>query len=675
MSCQSRRWLPPGEATYKVKAAYQLKQSRLEYPIHVGEQHSFVSGCGEEINLCRCVALNATSLACGFIGNLFLLFNFTRTIRYVISLPATVMSFYVATGILVGITSSMNHYVPPGPGEVYSQGFWHAVIAACLYLFCSTILMINMLGYCLGHYPQHFTLTDEQRNLILQTMMFFVWLAGGAGIFARTSNEWQFVDALYFCDVTILTVGFGDYFAPNDASRGLVFPYSVGGIIILGLMVSSIHKFAGELSYDNVIRKHIETRRQRTITHAVSSSTELQRHSEVEKKIDWSHDHRPIISGPLAPPNQDRRGIRRVTLNSDSEGLAPSRSIPERYYEAKIHRTIKAVSQPVKTLQRARPRQPKIILMREEKDRFEAMRAIQRSASRFRKWYALSLSVVAFGLLWCVGAVVFWVAEQSTQELTYFQSLYFCYVSLLTIGYGDLAPKSNAGKPFFIVWSLIAVPTMTVLISDMGDTVIASFKRGTFRLADWTILPRTGLYHALLRKSPWVGAWLQRKVEKKRVEKGFSVGLDQGQEIARSIDELADPESYSDTELTHRLALAIRKVADDLKNPYPRGYSYEEWVEFTRLVRFTSRTSGQLEDEESEDVIEWDWIGDDSPMLSDQSEAEWVLDRLCESLMRLLKKDNLVRIAAAIASTEPRGNSILPFSASSPAAAPDSSSK
>ncbi len=634
------------------------------------------SSFGEKINLRRCIALNATSLACGFIGNLFLLFNFTRSIRYVISLPATIILFYFATGILIGITCSMNAYVPPRTGEVYSQGFWHAIIAACLYLFCSIILMINMLGYCLGHYPQHFTLTDEQRNLILQTMMFFIWLAGGAGMFARISNGWQFVDALYFCDVTILTVGFGDYYAPNDVSRGLVFPYSVGGIIILGLMVSSIHKFAGELSYNNVIRKHMETHRQRTIAHAVSSSTELQRQNDVEKKIDWSQNHRPTISAPLAPPNLECQGAQRVALNSDSEGLALSRSIPERYHEGKIHRSIKTVSKPVKTLQRARLRQPKIILMREEKDRFEAMRAIQRSASRFRRWYALGLSVIAFGLLWCVGAVVFWIAEQSTQQLTYFQSLYFCYVSLLTIGYGDLSPKSNAGKPFFVVWSLIAVPTMTILISDMGDTVIASFKRGTFRLADWTVLPRTGLYHALLRKSPWIGNWLQRRLDKKRVQKGFPVGPDEKQEIGPSIEELADPESYSDAELTHRLALAVRKVADDLKNPYPRRYSYEEWVEFTRLIRFTSRTSEQLEDEESDGVIEWDWIGDDSPMLSDQSEAEWVLDRLCESLMRLLKKDNLVRITAAIASTEaPRENSTLSSSVSSPAAAPESMSK
>jgi potassium channel subfamily K, other eukaryote len=621
----------------------------------------------DHINRVRAIALNAASLACGFIGNLFLLFNFTRRVRYIVALPATIILFYIATGILIGITASMNLYVPPGADQIYSQGFWHAIIAACLYLFCSMILMVNMWGYFLGHYPQHFTLTDEQRNLILQTMMFFIWLAGGAGVFARASDSWQFVDALYFCDVTILTVGFGDFSPPNDVTRGLVFPFSIGGIVILGLMVSSIHKFAGELSKDNVIRKHMETHRQRTLTLAVSSPTEEQNVNNEEKKLDFSHGHRPSISRPLPSTIQGRPTVPRTTLDDD-ENPAPTRFMISSVHRGPIHRTFGAMSQPVQTLRRARSKEPKLILMKEERDRFNAMRDIQQGASSFKKWYALTLSVIAFGFLWCVGAVVFWVAEQPTQQLSYFQALYFCYVSLLTIGYGDLSPKSNAGKPFFIVWSLIAVPTMTILISDMGDTVIASFKRGTFRLADWTILPKTGIYRTLLRRSPWLGNWLQTKVEKKRVERGFQIGIDESEEPGPSLEELADPEACSDPELTHRLALAIRKTADDLRSHNPRRYTYEEWVEFTRLIRFTSQTPRQLEEEEDDDgVIEWDWIGDDSPMLSEQSEAEWVLDRLCESLMRLLKKDNLVRITAAVTSAQSRRNSRARSSISQPA--------
>src|SRR5690348_8556732 len=98
------------------------------------------------------------------------------------------------------------------------------------------ILMVNMLGFYLGHYPDKFDLSDSQRTLILQTMAFFVWLGGGAALFAKLESNagepgWTFADALYFCDVTILTVGFGDLVPTTDVTRGIVFPYAVGGII------------------------------------------------------------------------------------------------------------------------------------------------------------------------------------------------------------------------------------------------------------------------------------------------------------------------------------------------------------------------------------------------------------------------------------------------------------
>jgi potassium channel subfamily K, other eukaryote len=157
--------------------------------------------------------LNVGSLVCAFAGNLFLLFNFTGRVRYIIALPATIVLWYVATAILIAIIVSMSIYTPPiAPYETYTQGYWYAVMAAALYCICSMLLMVNMLGYFLGHYPQQFDLTDHQRTLILQTMLFFVWLAGGAAVFSTVEShygddpqKWGFVDGLYFCDVTILT--------------------------------------------------------------------------------------------------------------------------------------------------------------------------------------------------------------------------------------------------------------------------------------------------------------------------------------------------------------------------------------------------------------------------------------------------------------------------------------
>ena len=284
----------------------------------------------------------------------------------------------------------MEVYVPPNrPTQTYTQGFWYAVIAACMYMICSMLLMVNMLGYFLGHYPQHFTLTESQRTLILQTMMFFVWLAGGAIVFSTVEQRygskeskhmyWSYVDALYFCDVTILTVGFGDLYPTSDISRGLVFPYSVGGIISLGLMVSSISNFATEIGSENVIRRHVERSRVRTVGRTVTSDLEMEHRRALKE------GERPTISGPLDAVDTSRTTTIKIADEKDEDFHAPPRT--------NTLRRLFTMPPPHRT--------PKLLLRKEEKDRFDAMRHIQMDTTRFKRWYALCLSITAFAILWC----------------------------------------------------------------------------------------------------------------------------------------------------------------------------------------------------------------------------------------------------------------------------------
>lgn len=605
-----------------------------------------------------CYWLNVGSLICGFLGNLFLLLNFTQRIRYLIALPATIIFWYLATGFLIAITACMQIYAPPSrPYQTYTQGFWYAVAAAAFYLICSMILMVNMLGYFLGHYPDHFALSDAQRTLILQTMLFFIWLAGGAAVFSKIEGDsgetgWDFADALYFCDVTILTVGFGDLYPTTDVARGIVFPYSVGGIIMLGLVISSIYKFMRQLGEENIIQKHVERMRERCNERTVTNSFDLRQRE---------HDVHHLVR---------KRGIKGKPISAPIDG---------RPYRTAMGEPVRRTA-PTKTFSIRRPlrlnRKPRLYLLREEKDRFEAMRRIQRATSKFKRWYALTISVTAFSILWCVGAVVFWQCEKKAQGMTYFQALYFCYISLLTIGYGDLSPKTNAGRTFFVVWSLIAVPTMTILVSDMGDTVVDKFKTWSDELADFTVLPKEGIWRAFLDKHPWLLNWIEKKQEeraiKKRINRGFETADPEDGIPAEGNDEVEDPTDLDLTAslspnlevlakiaerdaagvipsphaLSRGLAISIRRVAADLRLPTHKKYSYEEWAEFTRLIRLSSKTADRdgegienLEDEEG--LVEWDWIGEDSPLVSGLPESEWLLNKLCDALVRVEKRTDM----------------------------------
>ena len=189
---------------------------------------------------------------------------------------------------------------------------------------------------------------------------------------------------------------------------------------------------------------------------------------------------------------------------------------------------------------------------------------------------------------------------------------------------------------------------MTILISDMGDTVIASFKRGTFKLADWTVLPKAGVWRSFIESHPRLLKWVQKKQEErkeeKRIKEGFPAGPadDEGLTATPTLEEVAQLDTLSEQELARRLAIAIRRAARDLTVDPPRRYSYEEWAEFTHLIRFSRMAKAQVEiEEEEEGLVEWDWIGEESPLMAEQTESEWVLDRLCESLNRYMRKQNL----------------------------------
>ncbi|KAG9955575.1 voltage-gated potassium channel, partial [Aureobasidium melanogenum] len=151
-------------------------------------------------------------------------------------------------------------------------------------------------------------------------MLFFVWLAGGAGVFSLVETKyglglfnWSYVNSLYFCQVTVLTIGFGDLYPSSNVGRGLVMPYAVGGIIMLGLIVTSLTTFATELGEDNIVQKHIERTRTRTIGRSFTSSIELKEREELALGL------KPTISRPFDPVNRSIAFAENTTPPRDND--------------------------------------------------------------------------------------------------------------------------------------------------------------------------------------------------------------------------------------------------------------------------------------------------------------------------------------------------------------------
>jgi hypothetical protein len=88
----------------------------------------------------RVTGLNAVSLFWGVVGNIFLLLNFTQTVRYIIALPVTIVSWFLATGIV------SNQACQLCPIANLSGSF-----VGLPYLWPSTVHLLDQTMYTLRH--------------------------------------------------------------------------------------------------------------------------------------------------------------------------------------------------------------------------------------------------------------------------------------------------------------------------------------------------------------------------------------------------------------------------------------------------------------------------------------------------------------------------------------------
>lgn len=374
------------------------------------------------------LALNAISLACALIGNAALLLNMTKRLKFSTAQPITISGFFLAGVLLIADTAALTsvpaHYGSayttsvPGDRFTLTGAFYFAIFAASLYIIIGLLMCLTVHGAQKQHYPKDFNLTPPQRTLMIQTMGFVIYLLLGALVFGKIEG-WRYLDAVYWADVTLLTIGLGDYSPSTQVGRGLIIPFAVCGVIMVGLVIGSIRSLVLEHGKEKMIARIIEKRRESAIHNVDGRKQTI--------KVSW---------------------FAQADFSTD-----PSLSPAQR---------------------------------REEE--FRVMRRVQKTAESERRYVALATSLSFALMLWFVGAAVFMVAEHE-QDWTYFQSVYFTFVCLLTIGYGDFTPASNAGKAFFVVWSLLAIPSLTILTSDMGDTIVKWFSDVAGWLGSVTILP------------------------------------------------------------------------------------------------------------------------------------------------------------------------------------------
>ncbi|KAI9706221.1 MAG: hypothetical protein M1812_008244 [Candelaria pacifica] len=562
------------------------------------------------------LAVNGISLAIALTSNLALLLNMARRVSFTIAQPITIIGWYITSILLIaliGANSTVLRLQSP-PNHAMTQAFYYAIIAAVLYFLCASLMVGTVFGVYKGHYDREFKLTMSQRTLMLQTISFLVYLLAGGAVFAHI-EKWKFLDGVYWADFTLLTIGTGDYAPITHLGRGLLFPFAIGGILILGLVVGSIRSLVLERGKNKMGARMVEKIRENIVR-------DLKKGKKKSKLIPIEHVHK----GDNDKSEKERR-----------------------------------------------------------EQEFNLMRKVQSRATTKQRWTSLSVSLTAWFFLWFIGAVVFWQSEGRNQGWTYFQALYFAYVSLLTIGFGDFSPLSNAGKPFFVFWSLLAVPALTILISSMGDTVVKGVRDLTLWVGEFTVLPgESGTVAALKRgaaaatkgKVGWDESMMEEPpglIGEERKKDPRSQKYADIEATGRVTDE-AENEELSEAEDAKRhgdklgedihfyhylLVQELRNVMAHAKESPPRKYSYDEWAWYLKLIgedeanpswhktpparvrkddknKYPNPPEAERGDVGFQDQP-WSWIGNQSPLMGSKEESEWILERISITLQKEMK--------------------------------------
>jgi potassium channel subfamily K len=301
-------------------------------------------------------------------------------------------------------------------------------------------------------------------------------------------------------------------------------------------------------------------------------------------------------------------------------------------------------------------------VMSKERREFNLMRRIQARARSKQRWSLLLISTVALLLLWFIGAAVFYSTESATNSFessswTYFDGVYFIFITLLTIGYGDFSPHSNAGRPLFVFWGLLAVPTMTILIASMGATVLVVIKAIIAKIDKFVVLPhehggdqrkkdsfsRKALHMGKLKAKARVGVNGKGHEAGHEIHDGGVRNPDTGEVMdvekhTQNVPHIDNDTHDANRERAFLIAKEIRGLLQDVGSGDKR-YSFEEWARFLKLLGYR-HVLDEGDDEANEGkgkARQWSWLRDDGPLFGKKSETEWILERLSRQLEDALR--------------------------------------
>lgn len=482
-------------------------------------------------------ALNILSFVLGIIGNCSLVINFSGKMRYIVTHTISILCWISASLVLLAAVLVANRdFRGPDPKFHRSDGFWLASLTVFMYFGCLITVIFNFIGYKLGKYPPTFNLDKKERRLMSFTIAFSLWQSIGSLVMATLITDISYGTSLYYCTVSVLTIGLGDIIPLTPGAKVFALVFSLVGVVIMGLVIAMIRQVVSSSAGPSVFWHLTEKRRVKMIK-------ELRRTNE------------PMTSAKS----------------------------------------------------------------------FHLMRLLRKRARIHQLNMSLFLSLLTFIAFWLIGGAVFY----HTEGWSYFNAIYFCFLCLITIGYGDFHPESEFGRVFFVAWAIMAVPMMTILISNVGDTLFEnsptfhSIKKHLLDPRSYDILFRPRHYFKNEERDNIESELEQEEVEEDEdiesmVDDSETQALQSDLRHTQNIHKMMESYQTKSAEILGRVENMRKVLLDSAADPHKK-YGLDEWLEVRKNIKST---------DDEEDINPYFWLDKDSPLRLPLKEPNFALMKL-----------------------------------------------